>query len=217
MTEPFIRPYNPAADFEACLHIFRTTIDPSLAFEPASTIGSYIWCRPYIHLSPHTCYVLDNGSGQAVGYIIGTETTATFSKRWKSEFVPTVELKNVPKPGLDRAQVDLQWMREAVYNGECSTLLPFPELLEEYPAHLHIDILPAFTGKGWGGKMVGVFEDRMRELGAEGVHLGMVRTNERAKAFYERLGFEVCGQVLDGGTSGEVGREGDAVCLVKTL
>lgn len=92
-----------------------------------------------------------------------------------------------------------------------------PDLLEKYPAHLHVDILPGYTGKGWGKLMMDKFLAKIKEFGVSGVHLGMVRTNDGARRFYEGLGFQICGDVLDNGKSGEVGRQGDAICLMKAL
>jgi hypothetical protein len=109
-------------------------------------------------------------------------------------------------------------LRKEVHAAECSMLQAHPELLSTYPAHLHIDILPEFTGQGWGEQLMSVFLATISEdEGAHGVHLGMVATNDRARRFYYRLGFELCGEVLDSGASGEVGRNGGAVCLVKKL
>jgi GNAT superfamily N-acetyltransferase len=108
-------------------------------------------------------------------------------------------------------------LRKDVHAAECSMLQAHPALLSAYPAHLHIDILPAFTGQGWGKKLMATFLATAKDLGACGVHLGMVATNEGAQRFYARLGFELCGEVLDSGASGEVGRSGGAVCLVRRL
>lgn len=92
-----------------------------------------------------------------------------------------------------------------------------PSLLHLYPAHFHIDILPEYQGKGWGGAMLAMWLQCVKGLGAEGVHLGMVRGNAGARRFYERSGFRLCGEVLDGGVSGETGRQGDAVCLMRSI
>jgi GNAT superfamily N-acetyltransferase len=108
-------------------------------------------------------------------------------------------------------------LRKELYGGECSMLQSHPQLLAEYPAHLHINILPDFTGQGWGQKLISTFLSKIMELGACGVHLGMVATNDGARRFYERVGFELCGEVLDGGVSGQVGKDGDAVCMMKKL
>lgn len=69
----------------------------------------------------------------------------------------------------------------------------FPTLRErantDYPAHLHIDLLPIAQGKGWGRKMMTPFLEKLRELKISGVELGVSKQNTRAVRFYEAVGF----------------------------
>lgn len=111
----------------------------------------------------------------------------------------------------------VQIFRAAVHNADCSMLLPWPEMLQKYPAHLHIDILPEFQGQGWGRKLIEAWCEKIKGEGAGGVHLDMVKDNVGAKRFYEKLGFGVCEQVLDGGASGETGVNGIVLTMVKEL
>ncbi|GAB1316156.1 Acetyltransferase [Madurella fahalii] len=67
----FIRPFEPR-DTENAKHICRATLPPSLARSPAAvTIAPYLWTLPFTHLFPRNCFVLDDGAGNAVGYVIG--------------------------------------------------------------------------------------------------------------------------------------------------
>jgi ribosomal protein S18 acetylase RimI-like enzyme len=62
--------------------------------------------------------------------------------------------------------------------------------LADHPAHLHIDLLPDHQGAGHGRALMETF---LRALGAAGVprvHLGMASSNTRARAFYDRMGFD---------------------------
>ncbi|AEO59165.1 hypothetical protein MYCTH_2119441 [Thermothelomyces thermophilus ATCC 42464] len=68
----FIRPFRPE-DTENAKHICRATLPPSLSSSAdAVRLSPYLWTLPFTHLSPETCFVLDDGSGNAVGYVIGT-------------------------------------------------------------------------------------------------------------------------------------------------
>ena len=87
---PFIRKYNPKTDFEAAVHVFRETSDESLKIEPVWTIGSYIWCRPYLLVSPETSFVVDDGTGVAVGYVIGVPDSTKFCQQWNEQYLPIV-------------------------------------------------------------------------------------------------------------------------------
>ncbi|KAF2274012.1 GCN5-related N-acetyltransferas-like protein [Westerdykella ornata] len=236
MPQPFIRPYDPSRDLDACIHIFYATLDPAVDFEPARTIGSFLWCRAYLLLSPETCFVLDDGTieGRAVGYIIGTADTNVFATKWKNSFLPNLGLdpedisrENGKEPASSSAELTaklseeeketVRSLQKTLQDAECSMIQPFPALLSQFPAHLHIDVLPAYQNQGWGPKLMGTFLEEVKRLGARGVHLGMVRGNHRAKKFYERLGWRLCEEVLDRGKSGEVGRKDEAICLLRAL
>ena len=80
-----------------------------------------------------------------------------------------------------------------------------PEPVDEYPSHLHIDLLPRAQGQGWGVRMVGTMLDRLRAQGSPGVHLGMWSSNTRAFGFYTKLGFQ------------ELARVGESLYLGKKL
>ena len=62
-------------------------------------------------------------------------------------------------------------------------------LSEPYPAHLHINLLPRFQGKGIGAKLIRTWLERMAALGAPRAHLGVGPRNVRAVRFYQKFGF----------------------------
>ncbi|KAF2996425.1 hypothetical protein E8E13_003030 [Curvularia kusanoi] len=222
MPPPFVRPYDPTSDFENGLHVFFTTIDSAIDWEPARTIGSYLWYTVYVSLTPSTCFVLDDGEGKAVGYCIGTGSTAQFAERWRDEFAPRIDSKQIPEPGVKTQDPLMEkeasrGLRQAWHNAECSALQAWPGELDKYPAHMHINLLPEFQRKGWGKVLIETLFKALRDQGARGVHLGMVRSNEAARLFYEKMGFQRCELVLDGGESGETGVEGGALTMVREL
>jgi ribosomal protein S18 acetylase RimI-like enzyme len=63
-----------------------------------------------------------------------------------------------------------------------------PELAE-YPAHLHIDLLPRLQGSGWGRRLVDTLIAELTGRGIRGLHLSLDPENTGARAFYDRLGF----------------------------
>jgi GNAT superfamily N-acetyltransferase len=71
---------------------------------------------------------------------------------------------------------------------------PFDELpsqLAGYPGHIHIDILPAGQGSGWGRALMDAFCIRLHSLGCPGFHLGVDHRNAAGIAFYRRYGMEL--------------------------
>jgi len=60
---------------------------------------------------------------------------------------------------------------------------------DRWPAHLHIDLLPAARGLGVGATMMRRWLDRLRQQGVAGCHLQTMVENERAIAFFVSMGF----------------------------
>jgi GNAT superfamily N-acetyltransferase len=157
-----------------------------------------------------------------VGYCIGTSDTTSFAQQWRDEFAPVVDPVSVPRPEVWcddplMEKNDTRAFRAAVYNASCSMLQAFPETLQTYPAHMHIDIIPEYQKQGYGKALINAFFEAAKSHGAKGVHLDMVEHNVDARAFYERVGFQICTEVLDGGKSGQTGVNGIVVTLVKSL
>jgi ribosomal protein S18 acetylase RimI-like enzyme len=127
----------------------------------------------------------------------------------------------VHKPGTDEPTA---WkenlpnaLRNIAYNPEGMLQQAWPALLEEYPAHLHIDILEGYRRGGFGRKLIDHFCDHIAKQGAIGVHLGMAAANVEAGNFYDRIGIGRYPHVLDG-VSGELGRtKENTIIRVKTL
>ncbi|CAK7233002.1 hypothetical protein SBRCBS47491_008461 [Sporothrix bragantina] len=68
----FIRPYT-FADWDNTALICRATLPPSLQrSELAIRLAPYLWTHQYTLLNPQNCFVLDDGTGRAVGYVIGS-------------------------------------------------------------------------------------------------------------------------------------------------
>ena len=69
-----------------------------------------------------------------------------------------------------------------------SILLYDQPWFDEFPGHIHIDLMPEVQGGGWGRRLMEAYEERLKSLGCKGYHLGVGRRNERAVAFYRRCG-----------------------------
>ena len=65
------------------------------------------------------------------------------------------------------------------------------QFYDEYPAHLHIDMLAVAQGHGFGIQMLNRLLEEIRKTSASGVHLICATSNMRARRLYEQLGFKV--------------------------
>ena len=64
------------------------------------------------------------------------------------------------------------------------------EWLKDYPAHLHIDILPIAQGKGYGRRLIEIFFNELQSKNIQGVHLTVSNSNQNAIGFYKKLGLQ---------------------------
>jgi GNAT superfamily N-acetyltransferase len=77
----------------------------------------------------------------------------------------------------------------------------FAELCRQFPAHLHINLVPAFRSHGIGARLIEAFAEYATRQGAVGMHI-VTGAGMRNVRFYERCGFVLRGSTLRNG--GEV-------------
>ncbi|MFJ4410379.1 GNAT family N-acetyltransferase [Streptomyces sp. NPDC088910] len=183
-----IRPFRPEdlpALYDICLRTADAGGDASARYpERDHELLGAIFAAPYAVLEPEAAFVLDDGHGRAVGYVLGTGDTAAFVERFRDEWLPTVA-DRFPEPAGEPGTPS-----EAL-----AVLLHHPERMAQqpelaaYPAHLHIDVLPDFQRGGHGRALMEAFLGALAARGVPAVHLGMLTANAPARAFYDRLGF----------------------------
>lgn len=71
----------------------------------------------------------------------------------------------------------------------------FAELCRRYPAHLHVNLAPAYRGRGIGAQLVEAFAARAAAAGAPGMHV-VTGQGMRNVRFYLRCGFAERGAAL---------------------
>ncbi|ULQ59525.1 GNAT family N-acetyltransferase [Brucepastera parasyntrophica] len=59
----------------------------------------------------------------------------------------------------------------------------------DYPAHLHIDLLPDIQGRGYGTVLINTVFNTLREKKCPGVHLNVDFANAAALEFYRKKDF----------------------------
>ncbi|WP_432057358.1 GNAT family N-acetyltransferase [Streptomyces sp. bgisy022] len=207
-SHPVIRPYRPAdgpALDDICVRTAHNGLDSRPHYHDPSILPA-IFAAPYVHLEPHLAFVLDDGRGQAVGYILGTADTPRFAADFRTDWLPRVA-DRYPEPAGEPGTPD-EVMARLLHRPERMVV---PELAP-YPAHLHIDLLPPWQGRGHGRELMRVFLNALHEGGVPAVHLVMSTANKPARAFYDRLGFHEIETSLDatvtclGRTTADAGR-----------
>jgi GNAT superfamily N-acetyltransferase len=63
------------------------------------------------------------------------------------------------------------------------------EIVEPYPAHLHINLMPRLRGRGVGRRLMARWLGTVRDMGSRGAHLAVGAANRRAIRFYRACAF----------------------------
>lgn len=143
-------------------------------------LGHY-YAAPYGVLEPESCFMLVDYDG-ACGYVVGTRDSVEFAKRFNAKWRPVLRDK-LTEPRAEDCSLDARMIRR-IHAGYAA-----PALSDDYPAHLHINLLPRAQGQGAGRRLIERFLSHLCAHAVRGVHLGVGAANERAMAFYEHLGF----------------------------
>lgn len=182
-----IRPARSAdrdALYRICLQTGDSGQDATALYRDPELIG-HIWAGPYLALEPRLAFVLADAAGVA-GYVIGALDSADFEARLERQWWPELRAR-YPDPVAVPAAARTPDQRLA-YRLHHPNRTP-PNLLPDYPSHLHIDLLPRGQGGGNGRRLIQMLLDALKNQGSGGVHLGVGAKNERAIGFYQHVGF----------------------------
>ncbi len=180
-----IRDYQPddlRELYRICLQTGDNGADATALYRDPALLGHF-YVAPYVMFEPDLCFVLVQRD-EVIGYILGTRDSAAFAGRCAQEWFPQLRAR-YPMPAADDQSPDAALVR-LFYQAA----VPDP-VWADYPAHLHIDLLPAAQGQGWGRVLMDTFFARLRLMGVPGVHLGVATANPRAVGFYAWMGLHV--------------------------
>ena len=154
--------------------------DPVVGYRLARMFSTY-----YVRECYDSCFVLVDDNDKVVGYILCEPDYKRYRKIFRKIDVP--EIKKLDKKSGNQA-----WLFP----------IPYTFFGMKYPAHLHIDILPAYQSKGIGSKLIKAFCDNLKEQNVKGVMLIVGTENEGARRFYERNGFTLLQDMPTGAAYG---------------
>lgn len=181
---PRIRPFR-AGDEPALADICLKTADAgadATGVLDDDDLWAEIFVLPYAARHPEFAFVVESDDGRVVGYIVSAPDTAAFEEWFATQWWPRFTTR-WPQPGDGGSRQD-GILRYAY--GRAGGAQPFGD---EYPAHLHIDLLPEAQGLGLGRRLIETLEQALRDAGVRGLHLVATAENTGAIAFYPRVGF----------------------------
>jgi GNAT superfamily N-acetyltransferase len=175
--------------YEICLKTGDAGKDASGLFYDPYMIGQY-YAAPYLFFERDLCFLAEL-DGIPQGYIIGASNTSRFDTWLEKEWLPPLRNRygNYPaekiKTDTEKKVISLFYKKRDLSEKTEDTVY------KNYPAHLHIDLLPSLQGKGTGKALMETLCAALVKKNIPGVHLGVGGTNTGAIAFYKKLGFSV--------------------------
>lgn len=167
--------------YEICLRTGASGADATALYADPRLLGE-VYLGAYLALEPGLAFVVE-ADGVAAGYVLGARDTAAFEARTEREWWPALRerypLGSFPEDSRDEALVQQIHRPHRTHAA----------ILDAYPSHLHVDLLPAAQGGGNGRRLLETLFDALRAAGSPGVHLGVAEDNVSAIGFYEHLGF----------------------------
>ncbi len=189
-----VRPYRDSdleAIYDICIRTGDNGGDATNQFEYPRLLAD-TFAAPYLYLEPGLAFVLPDGADRPVGYVLGTANTAGFVSAYREKWLPrVVSLYPVAMPDVPARDAG---MLGAFHNPERM----LQSGTDDFPAHLHIDILPSHQGAGNGRRLIETFMDAAAVAGAPGVQVTVALANARAHGFYLKVGFKLLPIVSDG-------------------
>lgn len=130
------------------------------------------YCDYFIEKEGRNCFVATDENDRAVGYILCAENYDNFKEIFDKEYLPRIR------------KCEFKFRKSAMRSTRIQE-----EYKAEYPAHLHIDILPEFQRMGLGHKLMDALCNNLKSKGVKGVCLTVWAGNKKGRKFYEKYGF----------------------------
>jgi GNAT superfamily N-acetyltransferase len=177
-----LRPYR-ASDLDALYDICLVTGD---AGKDATSLHSdgqligHIYAAPYGVFEPENVFVAEDDEGVA-GYVVGTYDTKAFDAKLERDWWPALRERYAGVPDARLTPAD----RHRISAIRAPGFHP-ADIVAQYPAHLHRNLLPRLRGKRVGSGLLEMWVDQARRAGVSGIHLGASPSNAGGIAFWSK-------------------------------
>lgn len=169
---------------DVCLRTGDSGQDATELYTNPHLLG-HIYAGPYPAADPGLTFVLADSQGVA-GYIVATADTNAFEQWCEENWWPALREQYPSSLAIDPCDGSQDWLRILELHAASPTQ---DDLFKDYPAHLHIDLLPRAQGAGAGRALIQTLVAALRERGVAGLHLGVGSGNPGARKFYLAMGF----------------------------
>jgi ribosomal protein S18 acetylase RimI-like enzyme len=176
--------------------------DASHLYDDSKLMG-HIYSAPYAMLEPDLALVVEDREGVA-GFAVGAIDTPAWQARLEREWWPRLRRRYAAPPEADKDS----WIPDQRRAFTIHHPAPTPSVVQKYPGHLHMNLLPRLQGRGIGLKLFGDWRSIAVARGATALHVAVNHGNARAIQFWRKLAFmELALDGLPQGRTVWMGRE----------
>lgn len=173
-----IRKYKPD-DRGSIIDICYETRDKSLNKLKNRELFALRWALCYTDYFPGYAFVAEE-DGKVIGYILSTPDTLLQEKYHTQRIIPRI--KKIISPDNELFNLFTSFIPVTQMAGD---------ILNEYPAHLHINLTSQCRHKGVGTRLMEAMEENLKMAGIKGIHLGVMKDNRNAVNFYNKHNFQL--------------------------
>lgn len=199
-----VRPYR-ADDYVAVQRIYIDTgyvghaLTVELFRDPKLFSALYLDCYANQHAYRKHFFVYQQDN-EVMGYINGALDTNQFNYDYSVQQVPLIQERIATLAPADRYQREKLIAEKAIagYIAPPSSPPESPyglaKIINDYPAHLHINVSPTAQRGGVGSALLCHYEEHCRAHGVGGIHLTTSNYNKSACVFYEKQHYKAIQQ-----------------------
>lgn len=166
-----IRPY-ASQDRENVRFVHLNSDGPCKSSKRGINFSLAVYCDYYIEKEPGNCFVAADENNRAIGYILCAEDFDEFYPVFVNEYYTKIK--------------KWEYKRRA---SALRSVISHEKYKAEYPAHLHIDILPEYQRMGLGRQLMDALCEHLRQKNIKGIMFTVWHKNYNAIKFYEKYGF----------------------------
>ena len=182
-----LRPFEPA-DLDALYAVALATGhaggDASHLHRDPKLVG-HIYAAPYALLAPDLAIVAADEQG-VVGYVVGALDTAAWEESLERLWWPNLRREYADPSDAPRDTWTHDQRRAYIIHHPGRTPAA---LVEAWPAHIHLNLLPRAQRRGVGSSLLEAWLDRAAARGVTAAHVGVNQTNTGGLRFWDARGF----------------------------
>ncbi len=170
---------------DICLKTGSSGRDASGLYSDPYMLAQF-YAIPYVVYSTEHCYVAEteiDGIIRPAGYLLGVENSVEFNRWLEKEWMPRMR-KAYDRNGSFKSESEKSFI-ELIQN----KITLDEKIAAKYPAHFHMNVLPAWRGMGLEKKLTETFRESLKKKGVPGVHMGFASDKEGAYEMYSEMGY----------------------------